>query len=47
MFEQMTRVVGASGIKPIIHSVIPFASALDAWRLQASGNFIGKIVIAM
>jgi NADPH:quinone reductase-like Zn-dependent oxidoreductase len=47
MFEQMNRVVGASGIKPIIHSVIPFASALDAWRLQASGNFIGKIVIAM
>jgi D-arabinose 1-dehydrogenase-like Zn-dependent alcohol dehydrogenase len=47
MFEQMNRVVGASGIKPIIHSVIPFASALDAWRLQASGNFIGKIAIAI
>jgi NADPH:quinone reductase-like Zn-dependent oxidoreductase len=47
MFEQMNRAVEANGIKPVIHSVVPFASALDAWRLQASGNFIGKIVIAL
>jgi len=47
MFEQMNRAVEANDIKPVIHSVIPFASALDAWRLQASGNFIGKIVIAL
>jgi hypothetical protein len=26
--------------------VVPFDSALDAFRLQASGNFVGKIVIA-
>lgn len=47
MFAQMNRAVEANGIRPVIHSVIPFASALDAWRLQASGNFIGKIVIAL
>jgi NADPH:quinone reductase-like Zn-dependent oxidoreductase len=47
MFEQMNRAVEANDIRPIIHSVIPFASALDAWRLQASGNFIGKIVIGL
>ena len=47
MFEQMNRAIDINRIKPIIHSVIPFASALDAWRLQASGHFIGKIVIAL
>jgi NADPH:quinone reductase-like Zn-dependent oxidoreductase len=47
MFEQMNRAVEANGIRPVIHSVIPFASALDAWRLQASGNFVGKIVISL
>jgi len=47
MFEQMNRAIETNGIKPIINSVIPFTSALEAWRLQASGNFIGKIVIAL
>ena len=47
MFEQMNRAIEANGITPVINSVVPFASALDAWRLQASGNFIGKIVIAL
>jgi len=45
MFEQMNRAIEANDITPVIHSVIPFASALDAWHLQASGDFIGKIVI--
>ena len=45
MFEQMNRAIEANSIRPVIHSVIPFVSALDAWRLQASGNFVGKIVI--
>jgi len=47
MFEQMNRAIDATGIKPLIHSVIPFSAALDAYRLQASGNFMGKIVISM
>ncbi len=47
MFEQMNRAIDATGLKPVINSVVPFASALDAWRLQASGNFVGKIVIAL
>jgi NADPH:quinone reductase-like Zn-dependent oxidoreductase len=45
MFLQMNRAIDANGIKPVINTVVPFASALDAWRLQASGNFVGKIVI--
>jgi len=47
MFLQMNRAIDANGIKPVIDTVVPFESALDAWRLQASSNFIGKIVIAL
>lgn len=47
MFEQMNRAIDATGIKPVINTVVPFASAVDAWRLQASGNFVGKIVISL
>ena len=47
MFLQMNRASEANGIKPVINTVVPFESAVDAWRLQASGNFIGKIVISL
>ena len=47
MFLQMNRAIEANGIKPVIDTVVPFESALDAWRLQASGNFIGKIVVSL
>jgi NADPH:quinone reductase-like Zn-dependent oxidoreductase len=47
MFEQMNRAIDANGIKPVMQSPVPFDSALDAWRLQASGNFVGKIVITL
>ena len=46
MFEQMNRAIEANRVKPVVNSIVPFASALDAFRLQASGNFVGKIVIA-
>jgi NADPH:quinone reductase-like Zn-dependent oxidoreductase len=46
MFEQMNRAIDANGVKPVIDTVVPFASALDAFRLQAAGQFVGKIVIA-
>ena len=47
MFEDMNRAIDANGVKPVVHAVVPFASALDAFRLQAAGNFVGKIVIAL
>jgi NADPH:quinone reductase-like Zn-dependent oxidoreductase len=47
MFLQMNRAIEANGIKPVIDTIVPFASALDAWRLQASGNFVGKIVVSL
>ncbi len=47
MFLQMNRAIDANGITPVIDTVVPFESALEAWRLQASGNFVGKIVISL
>ena len=37
----------ANGIKPVIDKVFPFDQAKDAFRHQASGDFIGKVVIAI
>jgi len=47
MFVQMNRAIDANGIRPVVHTVIPFESALDGWRLQQSGNFVGKIVVSV
>jgi NADPH:quinone reductase-like Zn-dependent oxidoreductase len=47
MFLQMNRAIEANGIKPVIDTMVPFESALDAWRLQQSGHFIGKIVVSL
>jgi NADPH:quinone reductase-like Zn-dependent oxidoreductase len=47
MFEQMNRAIDANGITPVVDTVVPFVSAKDAWRLQASGGFLGKIVISL
>ena len=43
----MNRGLEANGIKPLIDTVIPFEWAVDAWRLQAPGNFVGKIAITL
>jgi len=32
-------------IRPIIEKVFPFEQAVEAYRLQLSGKFMGKIVI--
>src|SRR5271154_1005321 len=45
--EQLIQAIEVNGIKPIIDKVFPFDQAVDAFRLQASGNFLGKIVIAL
>ena len=47
MFLQMNRAIDANAVKPVVDRLIPFESAVDAWRLQASGNFVGKIVISV
>ena len=46
-FEQMNRAIDTSQLKPIIDQVFPFEEAITAYRHQASGRFIGKVVIAL
>jgi NADPH:quinone reductase-like Zn-dependent oxidoreductase len=45
--EQLIRAIEVNHIKPIIDKVFPFDQALEAFHYQASGSFIGKIVITV
>jgi NADPH:quinone reductase-like Zn-dependent oxidoreductase len=45
--EQLIQAIEVNRIKPVIEKVFSFEQALDAFRLQASGNFLGKIVITI
>jgi NADPH:quinone reductase-like Zn-dependent oxidoreductase len=47
LFDRMNRAIDACRIHPVIDRVFPFTDALAAYRLQASGNFVGKIVITL
>jgi NADPH:quinone reductase-like Zn-dependent oxidoreductase len=44
-FESMNRAIDAAGIVPIVDRIFPFDDALGAYRYQASGEFVGKVVI--
>ena len=45
--EQLIRAIEVNQIKPVIDKVFPFDQGAEAFRLQASGNFLGKIVVSM
>ncbi len=45
--EQLIQAIEVNRIKPVIEKVFPFDQAAEAFRLQASGNFVGKIAIAI
>jgi NADPH:quinone reductase-like Zn-dependent oxidoreductase len=47
MFEDMNRAIEINKIKPLVDKVFPFDKAADAYRCQASGDFIGKVVITI
>lgn len=47
MAVALNKAVDASGMKPVIGKVFPFAEAKDAYRYQASPDLFGKVVIAM
>jgi NADPH:quinone reductase-like Zn-dependent oxidoreductase len=47
LFEQMNAAISANGIKPVIDRVFPFADAPAAFEHAQSGDFIGKVVIAV
>ena len=44
-FEQMNRAIEANRIRPVIDQIFPFDDAVGAFGHQASGRFVGKIVI--
>jgi NADPH:quinone reductase-like Zn-dependent oxidoreductase len=45
-FVHMNRAIEINKIRPIVDRVFPFDHAIEALRCLASGNFIGKLVIA-
>ena len=47
LFEQLIAAIDANGVKPVIDKVFPFDQAKEAFRHAASGDFIGKVVIAV
>lgn len=47
MFEEMNRAVAVNQIRPVIDRVFPFDEAIAAYRYQASGAFVGKVVITI
>jgi NADPH:quinone reductase-like Zn-dependent oxidoreductase len=47
MFEDMNRAIDLNKIKPVVDKVFPFDKAADAYRCQAAGDFIGKVVITI
>jgi NADPH:quinone reductase-like Zn-dependent oxidoreductase len=47
MFEDMNRAIDTNKIKPVVDKVFPFEKAADAFRCQAAGDFVGKVVITV
>jgi NADPH:quinone reductase-like Zn-dependent oxidoreductase len=47
MFEEMNQAIEVNKIKPVIDKVFPFEEAAEAYRYQASGGLLGKIVITI
>jgi NADPH:quinone reductase-like Zn-dependent oxidoreductase len=47
MFEDMNRAIDVNQIKPVVDKVFPFEKAAEAYQCQASGDFIGKVVITI
>jgi NADPH:quinone reductase-like Zn-dependent oxidoreductase len=46
-FQRMNRAIEMNRLRPIIDASFPFDEARAAYRHQASGHFIGKVVIAI
>jgi NADPH:quinone reductase-like Zn-dependent oxidoreductase len=47
LFEQMIKAIEVNRIRPVIDKVHPFKDAQAAFRQLQSGDFIGKVVIAV
>jgi len=47
MFEAMNRAVAVNHIRPVVDRIFPFDEAVAAYKYQASGAFVGKVVISV
>jgi NADPH:quinone reductase-like Zn-dependent oxidoreductase len=47
MFEEMNSAIDVNQVRPVIGKIFPFEDAVAAYRYQASGDFIGKVVIKL
>ena len=47
MFEDMNRAIEVNKIKPVVDKIFSFEKAPDAYRCQAAGDFVGKVVITL
>jgi NADPH:quinone reductase-like Zn-dependent oxidoreductase len=47
MFEDMNRAIALHRIKPVVDRVFAFHQAADAYRHLPTGDFMGKLVIAV
>lgn len=47
MFEDMNRAIEVNKIKPVVDKVFSFDQAAEAYRCQAAGDFLGKVVITI
>jgi NADPH:quinone reductase-like Zn-dependent oxidoreductase len=47
MFEDMNRAIEVNKIKPVVDKVFPFDKTIEAFRCQAAGDFVGKVVITV
>jgi NADPH:quinone reductase-like Zn-dependent oxidoreductase len=45
--EELARALDAGGVKPVIGRRFGFEEAIEAYRVQAAGDFFGKIVIEL
>jgi NADPH:quinone reductase-like Zn-dependent oxidoreductase len=45
MFLEMNRAIEVTGVKPVVDRVFPFEDAREAYKYQAAGKMIGKVVI--
>ena len=47
MYEDMTRAIALSGLKPVIDRVFPFEDAREAFRYLEAAGHVGKVVISI
>ena len=47
MFEDMNRAIEVNKIKPVVDKIFSFEKAPGAYRCQAAGDFVGKVVITL